>query len=130
MAKLTELLAQLRSSGIFCAMVYLQEAHADDLWPLGLGIKKHTSLAGRIAACSDFLSRHQSLRDALDVVAVDSMDDSFLHTYAAWPERYYVVGRAGKILWSSILGGEGSKALPAFEQIMKQVQDPAGHRHL
>lgn len=105
--------------GFFCAMVYLEEAHADDLWPLGYGIKKHASLDGRIAACVGFMDRHPTLRDALDAVAMDGMDDSFLHTYAAWPERYYVVNHAGEVLWASILGGDDK--LPGVRQVMGLV---------
>jgi len=118
MAELIELLRHLRVSGVFCAMVYLQEAHADDIWPLGYGIKKHSSLEGRIEACQAFLSKHQALREALDYVVVDAMDDSFLHTYGAWPERYFFASREGVIEWASTTGSRERQP-----SICEQVRD-------
>jgi len=93
-------------------MVYLHEAHADDVWPLGYGIKKHSTLEDRIKACRVFMNRHQTLREALDAVVVDTMDNSFLHTYGAWTERYYVVNREGVVEWASTTGSrEGQPSM-------------------
>eukprot|EP00932_Pfiesteria_piscicida_P005658 SRR837773.15572.p3 GENE.SRR837773.15572~~SRR837773.15572.p3 ORF type:complete len:106 (+),score=36.66 SRR837773.15572:828-1145(+) len=81
--------------------MYLQEAHADDLWPLGYGISSHKSILDRQRACARMLGRHPGLEKALDEVGLDSMDDHFLHTYGAWPERYYLADLTGKVLWAS-----------------------------
>lgn len=101
MAELTRTLQYLRSANVFTAMVYLQEAHADDLWPLGYGIRSHSSLTQRLNACRNFLEKHVDLQRLLQTVAVDTMDDRFLHTYGAWPERYFVVELSGRVIWAS-----------------------------
>jgi len=88
-------------------MVYLQEAHADDMWPLGFGIRKHTNLSDRMTACRSFLGRHKELEASLDALVVDTMDDAFLHEYAAWPERYYIADLSGRVCWASGCGEGG-----------------------
>lgn len=116
MAELTETLARLQGTGVWTAMVYLQEAHADDLWPLGYGIQSHRSVEDRLSACRAFLSRHKDLKEGLQAVAVDTMDDHFLHTYGAWPERYYMIDViSGQVVWASNIGDQN------------QVQVSVGH---
>jgi len=94
-------------------MVYLQEAHADDLWPLGYGVQSHRTLEDRLGACKAFLGRHIDFREQLQAVAVDTMDDHFLHTYGAWPERYYLIDvTSGHVTWAStITNGDQTHAL-------------------
>lgn len=115
MSELIDLLRFLRNAGFFCAMIYLQEAHADDLWPLGYGVQSHKEIAERLGAFKKFLSRHPALSQSLDATAVDDMDDSFLHSYGAWPERYYFVSPAGRFEWESTFqDGDGCRS--AFEK--------------
>lgn len=106
MAELTKTLVHLQSLGVFTAMVYLQEAHADDLWPLGYGIHRHTCLWDRLGACQAFLRKHLDLVASLDAIVVDNMDDGFLHTYGAWPERYFLADLSGKVLWASTVSND------------------------
>lgn len=101
MAELLPTLTDLRSAGIFTAMVYVHEAHADDVWPLGYGIKSHRSLPDRLEACRAFLAKHTELEGLLNAVAVDSMDDAFLHNWGAWPERYFLADISGEVTWAS-----------------------------
>lgn len=107
MTELVRLLNELTNARVFCGMVYLQEAHADDLWNLGYGIKSHSSVKDRRQACLNFLAKHQALKRSLQVVALDTLDDSFLHRYGAWPERYFFVKTStGQITWTSQLPTE------------------------
>jgi hypothetical protein len=69
--------------------VYILEAHACDEWPINNKIKipQHQSLADRIKAANDFKTTY-----AVKVpLVVDSMKDQFVNTFAAWPERYYLI---------------------------------------
>jgi len=87
-------------------LVYLHEAHADDVWPLGYGVKNPTSLAERWAQCDALVAR---LR--LDVeVFVDGMDNAFLHAHGAWPERYFFVEQ-GAVVWASDLWAGATPAV-------------------
>lgn len=90
--------------------MYIHEAHADDIWPLGYGVRNHRNIEERWAACDAFLERYAVLRHAVDDVVVDSMADEFLHRNGAWPERYFFVNAQGKTLWASQLTTEDSQA--------------------
>jgi len=65
------------------------EAQAVDQWPLGkqVQIKQHVSLQDRINAAKLFQTETNfQLR-----LLVDCMDNNFNTTYAAWPERAYII---------------------------------------
>ena len=70
-------------------IVYIREAHASDVWPLGkvACIRNHQSLQERIDVA-------KSLRDEMGVtmpILVDTMENSFDERWNAWPERFYVL---------------------------------------
>ena len=75
--------------------VYIAEAHAQDEWPIGskrYQLNQHKSLEDRAAA-----SRQQM--DVPWPVFLDGMDDKFLHTYGAWPTRFYIFDDRGKMVY-------------------------------
>lgn len=122
MPELIKALEHLQAAGVFTAMVYLQEAHADDLWPLGYGIKSHTRVEERLEACSDFFQRYGRLRELLHSAAVDAMDDAFLHAYGAWPERYFLAELSGEVVWSSVISDDpilGNGTANALQEIRR-----------
>mmetsp|Transcript_16460 Transcript_16460/g.34412 ORF Transcript_16460/g.34412 Transcript_16460/m.34412 type:complete len:117 (+) Transcript_16460:938-1288(+) len=106
-------------------MVYLQEAHADDLWPLGYGISSHATLHDRISACSKFLEDHREFCELLHGVALDAMDDRFLHTFGAWPERYFLADLSGKVLWASstqdVQDQDGSREGSPIQEVLHRI---------
>lgn len=106
MAELTNIINILQGAGVFVAMIYLQEAHADDLWPLGYSVQSHSTIDGRLRACKNFLDNHPALNGLLDTVAVDTMDDEFLHSFGAWPERYFLVNLSGDVVWASTVSND------------------------
>jgi len=75
-------------------MVYIAEAHAKDIWPLGTleSLPSHEIIQDRLNAAQILLSKYKSKIPML----LDTMSDEFDSEYAIWPERYYVI-RAGKI---------------------------------
>lgn len=124
MAELIQTMQRLRAAGVFVAMVYLQEAHADDLWPLGYGILSHSTIDERIGACRRFLDKNSGFSGLLQGVAVDTMDDHFLHTYGAWPERYFLTDISGRVLWASATGDDESqdnRTSNALHQVLNLV---------
>eukprot|EP01130_Rhizamoeba_saxonica_P016462 TRINITY_DN7614_c0_g1_i1.p2 TRINITY_DN7614_c0_g1~~TRINITY_DN7614_c0_g1_i1.p2 ORF type:complete len:120 (-),score=33.14 TRINITY_DN7614_c0_g1_i1:152-511(-) len=69
--------------------VYIKEAHAQDVWPMGKHevIQNHKTLEDRIKAA-------KRLRDhygATIPIFVDKMDDMFEQSYFVWPERYFII---------------------------------------
>jgi hypothetical protein len=84
----------------------------------GVLIPQHTTLDERLAA-----ARAAVLRLGLTMpVLVDSMDDAVSETFAAWPERIFVIDAEGRIAFA---GGPGpwefdpDAAASALERILE-----------
>ena len=85
--------------------IYIQEAHAKDVWPMpssrynplgqAVNISNHTSLEERVAAA-------KSLVEGMDMqgeVLVDTMEDSFNTEFSAWPTMFYAISAEGKLVF-------------------------------
>lgn len=57
-------------------------------------------LAGRLAIARDFVRRF----DYDLPFVVDTLDDTALKGYSAWPERLYVIGADGRVAYKGGLG--------------------------
>jgi len=70
-------------------MVYIAEAHANDIWPLGkhVDLPTHSTFEDRVKA-SDILISKYGLKIP---VMYDTMENMFDEKFAVWPERYYLV---------------------------------------
>jgi len=66
-----------------------------DEWPLGktVCIPKHKTIEDRIAVANTFVNDYKFNIP----VFVDNMEDTFDFHYGAWPERYYMFDKTGKI---------------------------------
>jgi type I thyroxine 5'-deiodinase len=87
-------------------VVYIAEAHAEDGWQTrsnqqeGVVIKQHTTLEERRAA-----ARRCAHELSLTIpMLIDGMDDAACRAFSAWPERIYIVGADGRIVYR---GGHG-----------------------
>jgi type I thyroxine 5'-deiodinase len=87
-------------------IVYIAEAHAADGWQVpsneteGIRVRQHTALEERRAAAA-LCAR------ALDLgipMLLDGMDDAACRAFSAWPERIYIAGAGGRIVYQ---GGHG-----------------------
>jgi len=70
-------------------MIYIDEAHANDIWPLGnhIEIPNHKTFGDRQNAA-------KLLKEKFNLqlpVLLDSMENKFDQEYAVWPERYYFI---------------------------------------
>jgi len=94
--------------------VYIAEAHSTDGWQLPSNLEddvllaQHRTLADRLAAARTGVERLGLTMPVL----VDTMDDAVSETFAAWPERLYVV-RANATL--EYVGGPGPFAFDPDE---------------
>jgi hypothetical protein len=92
-------------------MVYIQEAHATDAWQTDTNEKEQVLFE----TPRDFESRASlagtcSLNLGIKFPAiVDTMDNRTERAYTAWPDRIYVVDRAGRIAYKSEAGPFGFK---------------------
>ena len=103
-------------------MIYIQEAHTNADWQSTIntrsGVEQPTArnITEKIAyaaACARKLTIPYPL-------AVDSMDRAVENAYHAWPSATYVIGRDGRIAWSSRMGEFEFKPA-ALEQAIQQV---------
>jgi len=70
-------------------LVYIAEAHASDVWPLGnhVTIPTHKTEEDRKAAAIFMRDKFGCTLPML----LDTMQDSFDNVFAVWPERYYFI---------------------------------------
>jgi len=82
--------AQKYSQNIDFVVVYIEEAHASNAWPLGkfVDIPNHTCVADRKKASA--ILRERGLSPSIPIY-LDTMENAFDKAFAVWPERYYIV---------------------------------------
>lgn len=91
--------------------VYIREAHASDEWQMEDNIKEDVIIAQpredaeREAAATSCSTR---LKISMPVL-VDKIDNRVDSLYAGWPERMFVIGRDGKIVYAGKQGPWGFK---------------------
>jgi hypothetical protein len=83
--------ARKRDPKINIIFIYIQEAHASDVWPIGKSAgalnKKHKILSNRIQ-CAEEFRKENGLKMP---VYVDNMKDEFEDAFSAWPLRFYIL---------------------------------------
>lgn len=70
-------------------IIYCQEAHAIDEWPIGSSykIKQHKNLEERFIAGNKFIENF----DYDGTVLIDKMNNIFQNTFSSWPTKYYII---------------------------------------
>jgi iodothyronine deiodinase-like protein len=108
--------------------VYIQEAHATDVWQVRSNerdkvffatprsLDERTSVAG---ACQ------RSLKIDLPIL-VDALDDGVGEAYAAWPDRLYVIDREGRVAYKSRPGPFGFKTDLLGAALERALARPSG----
>lgn len=87
-------------------LIYVREAHPADGWQVpqniqdGWVILEPTTWEERRKAAQDMLERMELTIPTL----IDNMDNKVDEVYKSWPDRVYVIGLDGKIIYK---GGEG-----------------------
>lgn len=68
--------------------VYIAEAHASDTWPMG----REVSILASTKTMEERLAAARTMKSLGLMVPIwaDTMDNVFMNTYAAWPERFYI----------------------------------------
>jgi thiol-disulfide isomerase/thioredoxin len=92
--------------------VYVEEAHARDVWPLASNAKAQivyetprtaAERAGIATTCAQALAVRMP-------ILVDDMNDRTVGAYAAWPTRIYVIDPSGSVAYKSRPGPFGFAA--------------------
>lgn len=86
--------------------IYIREAHPEDEWQMDSNITDDVcymqprTLADRLSIANDFAQRfHYPIP-----LAVDTMANTANQLYAGWPERLYLIGTDGRILYKGGMG--------------------------
>ena len=101
----------LRRDKFQCIGVALQEAHAGDVWPIGLpaslALNATFSVKDRVDNAKQMLETLEELREIpwfVDPPMTDAnhhVAGEFNTVFAAWPHRYFVLDKEGKLLFRS-----------------------------
>ena len=103
--------------------MYISEAHPDDEWQMDVNkeeqvvFKQPTTFAERQALATVLVDR---LKYRLPL-AVDGIDNAAEKAYAAWPERIYVIGRDGRIVYKGGMGPFGFKPDEAEKRLAEHL---------
>jgi len=108
-------------------LVYTREAHATDGWYMGdHNIRNHQSIEERreVAGMGEV-----ALQYGIKTY-VDEMDDAVAEAYASLPERLYLVGIDGQVVYAGGRGPFGFKPAKLKEAIDRYIADmeEAGER--
>ena len=90
-------------------VIYIREAHPTDGWAIPVPGRKKladpTTMKERQAAAQQCES---AVLHGVPTL-VDEMDDAVMTAYAAWPDRLYLVGLEGKVVYAGGIGPFGFK---------------------
>jgi peroxiredoxin len=103
--------------------VYIEEAHASDVWPLASNVRDKVvyATAGSYeerASVAQVCSKELKLRLP---ILVDDMNNGTDVAYSAWPTRIYIVDRDGKVAYKSRPGPFGFEAAELEKALVRLV---------
>jgi hypothetical protein len=90
-------------------VIYIREAHPSDGWAIPVPGQV------KLADPTTIEERRSAAQQCESVVLhgvptlVDEMDDAVMTAYAAWPDRLYLVGLQGEVLYAGGIGPFGFK---------------------
>ena len=89
--------------------VYISEAHPDDEWRLDTN-REESFVFNQPRVFDERKALAKVLVDRLKYrlpVAIDTLDNRTEKAFAAWPERIYILGAEGKVLYRGGMGPFG-----------------------
>jgi hypothetical protein len=104
-------------------IVYIREAHPEDGWILeanredGIALADPLSLAERADVAQACALR---LRTRIPVL-LDDVDDEVALAYGGWPDRLYLIDRAGRVAFQGERGPDGFKPEELSEALEREL---------
>ena len=104
-------------------VVYIEEAHASDVWQLPINIKQDVVFAspkdqqGRVGVAGACVRKLGIEFPAL----IDNWDNSTERAYTGWPDRLYVIDRQGRVAHKAKPGPFGFKPKEVAETLERIV---------
>jgi len=101
-------------------VIYIREAHPSDGWHIGRHnirdpktMDERRRVAGRCESALEYDIR----------TYVDEMDDRVMKAYAAWPDRLYLIGVDGRVVYQGGRGPWGFKPAELKKAIDALIED-------
>lgn len=87
--------------GVEVVIVYIREAHAHDVWPIGDAVSQSVQTPGSDKErCA--LAQRMCEELGMDLpLYVDPVEDSFEAHFASWPFRFYVLDREARLRYKA-----------------------------
>jgi hypothetical protein len=106
-------------------IVYIREAHPTDGWQVranerdGVLYEEPTDTAERKKVASDCA---KAMKLTIPML-IDDEENTAQRAYAAWPDRFYIIGRDGKVAYRGEPGPRGFKPPAAEAALEKALKD-------
>lgn len=89
--------------------VYIEEAHPSDIWQMGSNLRDGVILRnprsdGERVQVAESCVRKLGIRFP---ALIDGIDNTVEHLYTGWPDRLYLIGRDGHVVFKSAPGPFG-----------------------
>ena len=89
--------------------IYIEEAHPSDIWQMGSNIREGVVYANPRSDAERFNVAGSCVRN-LGIrfpALIDGIDNTVERLYTGWPDRLYLIGRDGRVLFKSSPGPFG-----------------------
>jgi len=89
--------------------VYIEEAHPSDIWQMSANLRdgvifRNPRQASERAAVAESCVRTLGIQFP---ALIDGMDNSVERLYTGWPDRLFLIGRDGRVVYKSAPGPFG-----------------------
>ncbi len=103
-------------------VVYIEEAHTTDLWQMPANERQGVLIASPKDAAERVSVASACVRNLhIDLPAlIDGFDNTTERAYTGWPDRLYVIDKAGRVAYKSAPGPFGFKPEEA-EAILRRM---------
>jgi type I thyroxine 5'-deiodinase len=105
--------------------VYIQEAHPSDIWQMASNVREGVvfrdprSDGERVTAAESCVRKLGIRFPAL----IDGIDNTVERLYTGWPDRLFLIGRDGRLIYKSTPGPFGFDPTQ-LENALKQLEEP------
>jgi len=105
-------------------IVYIEEAHASDLWQDALNVRDGIRIRNPFTAAERQGTAQSCVRNlGIEIPAlVDGMGNPTEAAYTAWPDRLYVIDRSGRVAYKSAAGPYGFHPAEA-EAVLRRIAE-------
>lgn len=107
--------------------VYIYEAHPSDAWQMPVNEKDGVVFRqpGTLAARQDVAAQCCTAMKLSMPCVVDQIDNRVDEAYAAWPERFFIIGADGRIAYAGRPGPWGFRPDEVEAWLRKNARRPA-----